>query len=219
MKVIYTDVTKAFDSGNHRLLVQALHRFGFDKNIISWIKNWLTHRQQQVCIRDSISTPLDVISGVPQGSVLGPFLFILFLDDMSNSISSRSVRLALFADDSKLYSTNLADLQDSMNQISTWLEQHQLVLAPHKCATLKIKKKAVVDHSVLSIGNHLVEEKLCFKDLGIFVSENLDWGKHIDTIYHKAAVKSYQILSIMKSRNIWTYVKLFNTLYKTTCRI
>jgi hypothetical protein len=211
MKVIYTDITKAFDSVNHRLLIQVLHRFGFDEKIILWIKNFLTSRQQQVCIRNATSTPLDVISGVPQGSVLGPFLFILFLDDMSNCISSRNVRLALFADDSKLYSISSVDLQHSMNRISAWLEQHQLVLAPHKCAMLKIKKKAVVDQSVLNIGNHLVEEKLCFKDLGVFVSENLDWGKHIDTIYHKASVKSYQILKTMKTRNIWTYMKLFNT--------
>ena len=211
MKVIYTDITKAFDSVNHRLLIQVLHRFGFDKNIISWIKNWLSHREQQVCIGNSISSPLGVISGVPQGSVLGPFLFILFLDDMSNCISSRNVHLALFADDSKLYSTSSVDLQDSMNHISTWLKQHQLVLASHKCATLKIKKKAVVDQSALSIENHIVEEKLCFKDLGIFISESLDWDTHIDTIYHKAAVKSYQILKTMKTKNIWTYVKLFNT--------
>ena len=112
---------------------------------------------------------------------------------------------------SKLYSTSSVDLQDSMNHISTWLKQHQLVLAPHKCATLKIKKKAVVDQSALSIENHIVEEKLCFKDLGIFISESLDWDTHIDTIYHKAAVKSYQILKTMKTKNIWTYVKLFNT--------
>ena len=98
-----------------------------------------------------------------------------------------------------------------MDLVSSWLSQHQLALAPHKCSVLKIKKKEVTDDAEFSIGNHMVDEQSQVKDLGILVSSDMKWSGHINTICHKASVKSYQILKSFKSKNIWTLWKLFLT--------
>ena len=126
--ILYTDITKAFDSVSHRILNKILHQFGFSDEIVVWIRNFLFDRKQQVCIGKSVSSPLEVISGVPQGSVIGPFLFVLFLNGITNCVSSDNVNIALFADDSKLYSTSPEDLQTTVNLITSWLKEHKLVL-------------------------------------------------------------------------------------------
>jgi hypothetical protein len=211
MKVLYTDFSKAFDSVNHRILIKVLHRFGFGIQVVDWIENFLSNRCQQVCIGNSISDPLEVLSGVPQGSVIGPFLFVLFINGISGCLSSEIVGLSIFADDCKFYSKSPNDLQLTINSLDNWVDLHQLKLAPHKCFILKIKKKAVQDNSQYWIGNHLLEEHVSVKDLGIFVCQNMDWSVHINHICHKAATKSYQVLKSVRSKNLWTLTKLFTT--------
>ena len=210
MSVLYTDITKAFDSVNHRLLLQVLYQYGFNNQIVLWLQNFLTNRQQQVCINGATSSPLAVLSGVPQGSVIGPFLFIVFLNGITEFCSDK-VHMKMFADDSKLFSTSCNDLQNSMNLICSWLNQHQLVLAPHKCAVLKIKKKGVDDNSEIWIDDHPVGQQLSVKDLGVFISSDMKWATHINSICHKASVRSFQLLKTIQSRNIWTFKKLFIT--------
>jgi hypothetical protein len=210
MSVLYTDITKAFDSVNHRMLLQVLYQYGFNNQIVLWLQNFLTDRQQQVCVNGTTSSPLAVLSGVPQGSVIGPFLFIVFLNGITKFCSDK-VHMKLFADDSKLFSTNCDDLQNSMNLISSWLIQYQLVLAPHKCALLKIKKKGVADNSEIWIDDHPVVQQLSVKDLGVYISSDMKWTTHINSICHKASVRSFQFLKTIQSRNIWTFKKLFIT--------
>ena len=211
MKVLYTDVTKAFDSVNHRIILQLLYQAGFNNKIVSWLKSFLDNRQQQVCIGNAISSPLNVLSGVPQGSVIGPFIFNIVFNGISNCGASKDVLFTLFADDSKISCPDITPLQASMDSAASWLHEHQLELAPHKCAILKIKKKSLVDDTEVYIGNHLVEEKSSVKDLGIFVDSNMKWATHYNFIFHKASVKSFQILKTLKTKNIWTYIKIFTT--------
>ena len=210
--VLYTDIKKAFDSVNHRFLIQILHSLGFNLEVIAWISAFLSDRQQQVCINNCISSPLSVLSGVPQGSVIGPFIFLVYFDkitDITNSFPNVNIRL--FADDSKLFSRHPQDLQEAINNSDDWLSQHQLALAPEKCAVLKIKKTTVQENANFSLKGHPITEVSNFKDLGIIVSSNLEWSTHIDSIFHKASVTTYQITKSFKSRNIWTWLKIFNT--------
>ena len=210
--VLYTDIKKAFDSVNHRFLVHILHSLGFHSEVINWIAAFLSDRQQQVCINNSTSTPLKVLSGVPQGSVLGPFIFLVYFDRITNIATSLpSVNIRLFADDSKIFSTNPQDLQHAINTSEEWLFQHQLALAPAKCAILKIKKNSVQENSTFFIKNHSIAEVSKFKDLGVLVSNDLTWSDHIDSIFHKASSTSFQIIKSFNSRNIWTWLKIYNT--------
>ena len=210
VSVLYTDIKKAFDSVNHRILIKVLQSYGINARMVSWIENFLSNRSQQVCINASTSSSLSVLSGVPQGSVIGPFLFLLFYDDVTKC-TSPEVSINLFADDSKLYSSIPRSLQMSINTMDVWLSERQLHLAPQKCVILKIKKSAILDNSEFTIHNHLVNENSQVKDLGVYISQNLTWSPHIDHICHSAAVTSYQLRKIIKSKNIWTWVKIFTT--------
>lgn len=211
VKVLYTDITKAFDSISHKIIVNTLQEYGFSEQAVLWLQDFLYDRQQRVCIRNSSSSPLSVVSGVPQGSVIGPFLFIISINAISKCLSSNHVSLYMFADDTKVFSTSLPELQTTTNSVCDWLSAHSLRLAPHKCLLLKIKKSHLSDVDQVFIDNNLVQEKSYVKDLGILVSSNMKWNVHIDYITHTASVKSFLILKSFRSRNIWTYIHTFNT--------
>jgi ribonuclease P/MRP protein subunit RPP40 len=110
--------------------------------LIRWIESFLSNRSQCVCIGNFTSSFCPVISGVPQGSVLGPVLFVIFVNDMRDCVSSK-ITVELFADDTKLYTTindNLetcCDLQSCLAEIFNWADHWQLKLSPNKCAVMR----------------------------------------------------------------------------------
>ena len=107
--IIYFDFAKAFDTVNHDLILKKLkHNFGVDGLLLQFLKNYLQDRQQQVVINGSVSNPLPVLSGVPQGSILGPLLFVLFIDDISETASD-GTNLVMYADDTKIWREILCD--------------------------------------------------------------------------------------------------------------
>ena len=120
--VIYLDYSKAFDSVPHLRLISKLQAYGIKGDLLKWISNFLIGRQQKVILNGSSSQWIDVTSGVPQGSVLGPLLFLLYVNDITDGVQST---LEMFADDSKLYriikySHDVDTLQQDLNYISSW---------------------------------------------------------------------------------------------------
>ena len=99
--VVYLDFSKPFDSVNHKLLIHKLQSFGVNGNLLSWFNSYLNNRNQCVVLDGHTSEWLPVLSGAPQGSILGPFLFILFINDMP--LSCISSKTGQFADDAKVY--------------------------------------------------------------------------------------------------------------------
>jgi hypothetical protein len=120
VNVIYTDLAKAFDKVSHPKLFEVIKSYGIDGNILKWITTFLIGRTQRVRINSSFSNPLPVRSGVPQGSVVGPLLFLLYIDDIS-SISTDTTAVSLYADDMKIYSLDATELQRSLNMACSFL--------------------------------------------------------------------------------------------------
>ena len=121
--VIYLDMTKAFDKVNHELLISKLRRFGFKTNLLNWFQSYLYHRRQQVTVFCSTSSSLPVTSGVPQGSIFGPILFLLYVNDLPDAVCSSTI--ATFADDTKLVkriasNTDSNKLQEDLNTLKQW---------------------------------------------------------------------------------------------------
>ena len=210
--VVYTDITKAFDSVSHTKLAVVLKSYGLDINVLYWIENFLTDRLQTVKINSSFSSPLPIISGVPQGSVLGPLLFIIFMNDIILTTEShQNVKIALFADDAKFMSNDANELQLCLNSFSDTIEQYQLRLAPQKSLVLPIGKTKTVTSNpwTFNIDSTALENKSCAKDLGVLINTDLSWKMHVNSISRQAATISYQILKSFRSKNIWTLVQLF----------
>ena len=183
--VTYTDISKAFDTVSHSKLSVVLKSFGINENLLEWIKNFLSDRLQMVRINSTLSPPLPILSGVPQGSVLGPLLFIIFINDIVQQVQSvNNVNFALFADDTKIFSTNDDELQSSITHFSSVVNKYQLKLAPQKCFILPIckKRKQPLNPPNFLIDTTVLSHEHTAKDLGIYISSNLKWKTHIDKI-------------------------------------
>ena len=137
---VYLDFAKAFDSVPHKRLLLKLKGYGIDKNTLHWIEGFLSHRRQRVCINGMASSWAPVKSGIPQGSVLGPVLFIVFINDLPEVVKSTSL---IFADDTKIFNNadsedSIAMLQKDINHLTEWANTWQLRFNAAKCKVLHL---------------------------------------------------------------------------------
>ena len=142
--VIYIDMSKAFDKVSHSQLVDRLHDFGFCGNILKWFSSYLSNRYQQTTVLGATSRRLAVTSGVPQGSILGPLLFLLYENHLANNVTNSSV--ATFADDTKIFKvirsiSDAASLQQDLSHFESGSNEANLHLNVEKCKLLRITRK------------------------------------------------------------------------------
>jgi hypothetical protein len=173
--VVYIDFRKAFDSVPHQRLLVKLARYGITGNLYNWIKQFVTGRTQRVCIGDGRSSWVPVRSGVPQGSVLGPLLFLLYVDDIRMHVDCDMV---MFADDLKLWIpiNTVADeqrMQTNLDALQEWTDKWLLNFNTTKCVTLHLSSSAVTSNHQYSIGDHLLENIEVEKDLGVLIESTL----------------------------------------------
>ena len=195
--VIYLDFKKAFDSVAHNELLIKLWSFGIQGNLWKWFKSYLTSRMQCVTINSSISAQLPVISGVPQGSILGPLLFLIFVNDLPASVSSSSV--FLFADDTKCLKTvhNISDcfsLQEDLCNLTTWSQYWNLNFNVTKCALLRFSPSCPSIAFNYTIDNSIIPAQVNHRDLGITMTNDLSWKEHMKSILCRA----YKTLNLIR---------------------
>jgi hypothetical protein len=214
--VLVMDFSKAFDKVGHQRLLHKLHHYGIQGNTNNWIRGFLTGRSQTVVLDGENSYRADVLSGVPQGSVLGPCLFLFYINDMPNNTSSR---IRLFADDTIAYlainNTNDAmTLQADLNQLGTWEKLWQMEFHPGKCQVLSITRNRKTINHQYQLHGHTLEHVKEAKYLGVTITSDLRWNKHINNI----SAKANRTLGFLK-RNIRIRSQtLKETAYKTLVR-
>ena len=179
--IFYADINKAFDSVNHILLLNKLKELKIPTHLVLWIKSFLDNRTHSVKINNYISNKLVTHSGVPQGAVLSPTLFALFINNIPNSVYSSKIKL--FADDIKLYKQikthNDAKLfQNDINSLSNWLVENNLSLSIGKCAIQKLGKTKI-HHENYKLNNIIIPTVSIYKDLGIDIDSKLNFNQHI----------------------------------------
>ncbi|XP_011675592.2 uncharacterized protein LOC105443737 [Strongylocentrotus purpuratus] len=187
--IIFLDFKKAFDRVPHLLLSTKLQYYGISGDSLQWIMSLLTDRQQAVVVDGSKSTWRDVTSGVPQGSVIGPTLFLLYINDIQDNIQST---MRLFADDSTLYREIRCPedhqiLKDDLQQLSRWSSNWMMDFNVKKCAILTITRKRTPSIREYHLSNGLIPRVKEYKYLGVTVAADLRWNKHCQTIRHKAS--------------------------------
>ena len=190
---------KAFDTMPHELLKSKLHAYSVRKNIMQWIDSFLSDRQQSVVVNGSQSGYEPVASGVPQGTVLGPILFLVHINDISEKVSSE---IWLFADDCVCYrdiksKEDCEKLQEDINILGDWADEWGMRFQSVKCNMMRLSKKKENIEFSYTLKNTELEFLYSIKYLGVTITSNLHWGKHIEEV----CAKSYRTLGLLK-RNL-----------------
>lgn len=186
--VLVMDFSKAFDKVNHSLLLHKLRYYGISEPVIAWLEDLLDNRKQSVLVEGEMSGPLDVRSGVPQGSVIGPCLFLFYINDIPIGLES-TVRL--FADDTIVYMTvdsnaDCTRLQNDLDKLAIWEDRWHMAFHPAKCNVLSITNNKNVIHYPYTLHGRQLERVTKAKYLGVTVQTNLKWDSHISNICNKA---------------------------------
>jgi ribonucleases P/MRP protein subunit RPP40 len=184
---VYTDFAKAFDKVDHGILLVKLRSFGLQENLVKWFSTYLRDRSQFVVIGGYKSNRIIPTSGVPQGSILGPLLFIIFINDLLASLSSCSG----FADDLKVYRSISSDydcelLQEDLTKIIDWCRRNNMSLNVDKCAVMSTTHSRNKILFPYTIGNDILKRVSTKKDLGIIMDDKLPFNEHVDEMTRKA---------------------------------
>ena len=212
--VLYLDFRKAFDTVPHGRLLSKLNAYGINGNILRWVQQFLSNRKQRVKVNSSYSPLTSVDSGIPQGSVLGPVLFVIFINDLPDCVSSSC---KIFADDTKIYgpSTDSKSIQEDLYKLMEWSELWQLKFNTSKCSVLHYGKNNVTtDYFMDKDKNHKLKVINSEKDVGVTFSSNLKFEEHINNIINK----SNKFIGLIKKAFCHLDRDMFLQLYKSLVR-
>ena len=201
--VLFVDFAKAFDVIDHDLLLRKLTLYGLSNDTLHLISSFLSNREQLVCINTIKSDFLPVKYGIPQGSVLGPLLFSLYINDLPLFIKALC---ELFADDTTIHSSHsnlnnlLLSLQESINNLLQWTELNHMSLNSYKTKymtiTIRQKRQNISSRMPLYIGNEKIVEVATHKVLGVSIDNNLSWTNHVNELTKRVSQKLYQLAKI-----------------------
>ena len=203
------DLSAAFDTIDHHILLHRLSvSFGIQQCALSWFKSYLANRTQTICVNGKYSVPSDLSYGVPQGSVLGPILFVLYAAPVSDCISKHSLSHESFADDTELYqSASLTEvdglivkIQDCIADLKTWMTINKLQLNDDKTEFMLACPKKFLGHPSLptsvNVNNTSVSFSLSVRSLGVTLDQNLSFQQHVSNICRSAYLELRRISSI-----------------------
>ena len=212
--VIYLDFWKAFDTVPHHRLLGKLKAYGIIGNLLQWIKSFLVGRTQEVVVNGSLSKCGCVASGIPQGSVLGPLLFVIFINDILEGIKSNGL---MYADDTKIFrmistKEDAEKLQKDIEMLESWSSKWDLKFHPDKCHVLTLGNFENIRYtSRYMICDKEMEHVSSEKDLGIIIDENLNFEEHISNKVRIANAIVGQIRSSFTFLDGTTFKRLYTT--------
>ena len=213
VRVVFCDISKAFDRVWHEGLLKKLEAAGITGHLLTWFRSYLSDRRQRVVLPGVESAWNFIRAGVPQGSILGPLLFLLFINDIVTDIGSN---IRLFADDTSLFiiveNPDMAAelLNMDLEKIMEWAKRWLVTFNPTKTESLLISRKINQPvHPPLFMDNQIIEEVSSHKHLGIFLSNDCSWHKHIDYVKEKAWVR----INVMRRLKFRLNRKSLETIY------
>ncbi len=193
--VLFLDLCKAFDTVNHEILIKKLFTYGIQNKSLDWFKSYLQNRKQFCVVNNATSSLRNLNCGVPQGSNLGPLLFLLYVNDVPNCL--KKSHAAMYADDTNITvrSSSLTYLEEALNDelenIHQWLLSNKLTLNVKKTEYMVIGTRQRLRNFSqdinVSINGKVLKEVKTKKTLGVLVDKHLSWDKHIDNVSKKVS--------------------------------
>ena len=211
---LLTDLSKAFDCLNHELLIAKLEAYGFSYSSLNTICSYLSDRKQRTKVNNMYSEWADITSVVPHGSILGPLLFNIYLNDIFYFVVEENI--TNYADDTTPYSIEnnveilLSGLQDESLTLLKWFDSNYLKLNPDKCKLLVTNHEEDVS---ISLDNEVIRGNKSVKLLGIKIDNKLDFNDHISSICKKTSLKLHalaRVAPLMKREKLRILMKAFN---------
>ena len=215
--VIYLDYRKAFDTVPHQRLIHKLQLLGFEGKLLTWLQSFLANRLMRVVVNGHFSAWLEVMSGVPQGSVLGPLLFLIFVNDLPDWIKTN---ICMFADDTKIWTRitsikDSADLQKDLDSLSIWSANWQLRFNPDKCKVMHVGHQHKPNYMIHQDNTDWnIQEVTEEKDLGVLTTCTLKVSRQC----HEAASKANRVLGMIHRQFKDLDKKSFLIIYKSFVR-
>ena len=190
---VFLDFAKAFDTVNHKILISKLENYGIRGTVKQWFESYLSNRKQTVKIGNTFSDEKQITCGAPQGSILGPILFLLYINDIKNS--AKQINFFLFADDTStfLMHKHIEELEKIYNKelknVKNWLDANKLSLNISKSNMILFKKNRTKTSKILSVKimGEEIKEKEYTKYLGILIDNKLSWKQHINHVNLKVS--------------------------------
>ena len=212
--VLYLDFAKAFDKVDHKILLEKLKSIGISGKIHLWLTSFLTNRTQSVIVNGKKSRNETVQSGVPQGTVLGPILFIVYINDITKVIKNSYIKI--FADDSKLVKSikSMSDrdlLNIDLKSVIKWAGDNKMQLNKLKFQLLQHGNKNDLKLPYSVDSEIKIEKSSDVKDLGVTISENLSFDTHINNIHNVAKKQAGWVLRTIRARDADTMLLLYKT--------
>ena len=199
----FIDMAKAFDTVNHKILCKKLYKLGINGRLIDWLENYLSGRKQCTLANGTTSPYHDIICGVPQGSILGPLLFITYMNDLRTAC--KNSKYLLYADDTVIFNTNenqiaTNQIQRDLDAVSLWCDQNQLTIHVKKTKYvifgLRSQTRKLNDHE-LFIKNQKLQKVATYKYLGMILDSYLTFNNHLQQTLN---VISHKLLLLCKLR-------------------
>ncbi len=210
--ILYIDIAKAFDSVSHIKLIAKLQRYGVQGLLLDWIKAFLNRRRQRVKVDGELSDWLPVGSGVPQGSVLGPLLFLVYINDLPLVVNSAKVKI--FADDLKIYIAFLRNdttlpLQIDIQSVVEWTDEYQLRIAFEKSLVLHLG--FCNPRTQYFAGQTEIQSVNSIRDLGVIIQHDLKFHEHCAKVVRSSSIMANLIFRTFYNRNPNFLLKMFKT--------
>ena len=215
--VVYLDFEKAFDKVDHGVLLHKLRDLGITGTLGKWIHSFLTNRTQFVAVKGAVSQALEVVNGVPQGSVLGLLLFLVHIADINSSVVHSTVRS--FADDTRIQCeitdvNSTVNLQDDLNVIYTWAEENNMSFNDTKFELIRYGNDSSIKNqtSYKTPRGAEIEEKDMVKDLGVIMTSDAVFGTHVGQVVKRCRMQMGWILRTFTGREELPMITLYRSL-------
>ena len=222
---VLVDFRKAFDLVDHEILLRKLKCYKCNDSCLSWFESYLCHRKQRVSLNNNLSSTSEVIHGVPQGSILGPLLFLIFINDLPLYLENKTSTIDLYADDTTIYYSSSdtlmleRNLQKSLDCLQIWCRENGMILNTDKTKVMLItsrQKRMNLNNAVLNLQYNDIDITIttCDKILGIHVDNNLTWNNHFNFLSKKLSSHLWLLSKVRIYLSIEHRVLFYNAYIK-----